>query len=321
MMLKLKLKRYGWTLVGLAAVSFSVWLLYHELKGLSLDELWESIVAISPAHWLLCLVATLMAYAALAGYDRLALLHLKHSLSWTYVVATSFTTYALSHNIGAPIFSGSVVRYRAYSAKGLTPAEVGVLVAFCSFTFMLGIMLLTGLVLIIEPGVTERFLDVLPIEASSATGYLLLGLVLFYVIGSILRLRPLQIGSFELAYPRLPIVLQQLVIGPLEIIGAALIVYFALPEAGNPGFITVLGIFLIAFSLALLSHAPGGLGVLEIAFITGLPEMDPVDVLAALLVFRLLYLLVPLALALFVVLGFERRQLANKVGGRRNVLT
>lgn len=316
-----QIKRYGWTFLGLVAVGFSVWLLYQELQELSLDELWESIVAIPPQNWLLCLSATLAAYAALAGYDRLALLHLRRRISLTYVVITSFTTYALSHNIGAPVFSGSLVRYRAYSAKGLGAAEVGVLVAFCSFTFGLGILLLTGLVLIIEPGITERFLDVLPIQASSATGLFLLALVLFYVAGSALRLRPLRIGKFEITYPRLPIVAQQLLIGPLEIIGAALIVYFALPEAGNPGFITVLGIFLIAFSLALLSHAPGGLGVLELAFITGLPEVEAVDVLAALVVFRLLYLLVPFVIALFVVLGFERQQLVNKIGARRNVLT
>src|SRR5690606_6580599 len=101
-------------------------------------------------------------------------------------------------------------------------------------------------------------------------------------------------------------------LGPLEIIGAAAIIYFALPAAGNPGYIVVLGIFLVSFSLALLSHAPGGLGVLEIAFITGLSEMDPADVLAALLVFRLLYLIIPFVAALFVALGFERSQLAGQ---------
>ena len=277
-----QLQRYGWTLLGFGAVVFSAWLLYGELKGLSLDELWESIVAISPGNWLLCALATLAAYAALAGYDRLALLHLGHrGIGWRYVLATSFTTYALAHNIGASVFSGSVVRYRAYSAKGLSATEVGVLVAFCTFTFSLGVLLLSGIVLLVAPSVAERFFDVLPIQASAATGLLLLGLVLFYLLGSVLRLKPLRIGSFALSYPRLPIVARQLAIGPLEIIGAALIVYFALPEAGNPGFVIVLGIFLVAFSLALLSHAPGGLGVLEIAFITGLPEIDPVDDRAA----------------------------------------
>src|SRR5690606_16214234 len=104
-------------------------------------------------------------------------------------------------------------------------------------------------------------------------------------------------------------VLRQLIIGPLELIAGAAIIYFALPDAGNPGFIIVLGIFLISFSVALLSHAPGGLGVLELMFVLGLSEMAPEDVLAALLVFRLFYLLIPFALALLVVSAFERSQL------------
>ncbi len=308
----MKAKKYLWPVIGVAAVGFSIWLLYHELRGLSLDELWDSLTAIPATGWILSIAATLLAYAALAGYDHLALLHLRKHVGWLYITVCSFTTYALSHNIGASVFSGSVVRYRAYSAKGLSGAEIGVLVAFCSFTFALGTIMLTGLVLLLVPEVSERFVDVLPLEASAATGLFLLALVALYVIGSALRLKPLKIGSFAVHYPRLPVVARQLVIAPLELIGAAAIIYFALPEAGNPGFMIVLGIFLISFSAALLSHAPGGLGVLELVFITGLSDMDPADVLAALLVFRLLYLIIPFVLALFVVLGFERMQLAHQ---------
>lgn len=308
----MKVKKYIWPVVGVAAVAFSVWLLYHELRGLSLDELWDSLTAITGRDWLLAAAATLVAYGALAAYDHLALLHLGKRVGWLYITVASFTTYALSHNIGASVFSGSVVRYRAYTAKGLSGAEVGVLVAFCSFTFALGTIVLTGLVLILEPELTERFVDVLPVEASAATGIFLLALVALYVGGSALGLRPAKLGPVEVTYPRFRIALRQLVIAPIELIGAAGIIYFALPEAGNPGFMIVLGIFLISFSAALLSHAPGGIGVLELVFITGLSEMEPVDVLAALLVFRLLYLIVPFVMALFVVLGFERWQFSRE---------
>ena len=58
-------------------------------------------------------------------------------------------------------------------------------------------------------------------------------------------------------------------------------------------------------------HAPGGLGVLELVFITGLPEMNQSDVLAALLVFRMFYLIIPFILSLGVILGFERSQYAR----------
>ena len=303
------LKNKIWAVIGLAAVAFSIWLLAKELRGLSIAEFKDSLLAISLGDWVLAVLATLGAYAALAGYDHLALMHLRRHVNWRFITICSFTTYALSHNVGASVISGGVVRYRAYSSRGLTATEIGVLVAFCSFTFALGTILLAGLVLLVEPDLTGRFVDVLPVEASTTTGLALLGLVALYVLGSWLKLKPLKIGSFELLYPRLPIVARQLVIGPIELAAAAAIIYFALPAEGNPGYLMVLGIFLVSFSVALLSHAPGGVGVLELVFITGMPEMDPADVLAALIVFRLLYLIIPLMLALVVVLGFERSQL------------
>lgn len=307
----MKLKRLFWPSIGLVTIVFSVWLLLGELRGLSLDEIGDSLSRIGSMNWLLAVLSAVLAYAALAGYDRIALQNIGRSVSWLFITVTSFTAYALSHNVGASVLSGAVVRYRAYSSRGLTGAEVGSLVAICSFTFALGTVLLMGLVLMLKPDITERFVDVLPMAASRTTGVVLLALVALYAIGSMLHLRPLKIRSFVLAYPRPGLVLQQLVIGPLELIGAAGIIYFALPEGGNPGFLVVLGIFLVSFSAALISHAPGGLGVLELLFVTGMPDMDPADVIAALLVFRLFYLIVPFAVALLVILLFERSQLSR----------
>ena len=160
--------------------------------------------------------------------------------------------------------------------------------ALCSFTFVLGALLLGALLLIVEPEVLDRFVDVLPISTSRTTGAMILALVGLYVFGSWLGLKPLRLGGLQIHYPRLPIVARQLIIGPIELMAAAAIIYFALPAAGNPGYFVVLGVFVISFSVALLSHAPGGLGVLEVVFLAGLSDMDPAAVLAALLVFRLL---------------------------------
>ncbi len=304
--------KYFWPVVGLITITLSAWLLYNELRGLSLDELADSLKAIPARNWVLCGLSTIVAYGALAGYDRIALRHLGKHISWLFITVCSFTTYALSHNVGASVFSGAVVRYRAYTSKGLTPTEVGILVTFCSFTFMLGTILLGGLLLVLRPDIAERFVDILPSGISTSLGFLFLAFVGLYIVGSLFGFRPLKIGYIEVPYPKPSIVARQLTIGPLELIGAAAIIYFALPEAGNPGFIVILGIFLVSFSAALISHAPGGLGVLELVFLTGLPDMDPADVLAALLVFRLFYLLIPFFIALIVIFVFERSQWRNK---------
>jgi uncharacterized membrane protein YbhN (UPF0104 family) len=308
----MKFKTYIWPTIGLCAVVFCIWLLYRDLRGMSLTDVMDSLRAISGLHWALAGGGAIIAYAALAGYDRVALTHLEKPLPWMFITVCSFTAYALAHNIGASVLSGAVVRYRAYTSQGLSAAEVGVLVALCSFTFALGTIFLGGIVLLVVPEISDRFFMHIPLSLPWLASAVMLGIVFFYVLGGWLRFPPLRIGRFRVHYPKLPVIAKQLIVGPLELIGAASIIYFALPEAGNPGFLIVLGIFLASFSAALLSHAPGGLGVLEVLFITGLPEIDPAAVLAALLVFRLLYLLIPLALSLVVVLLFERSQLQQR---------
>src|SRR5947209_2373061 len=120
---------YVWPIIGLAAVAFSFWLLYRELRSISASDVMDAIRSIGPLHWLGAIAATITAYAALAWYDRIALLHLSRKLPWRVISLVSFTTYALSHNIGVSVLSGAVVRLRAYGSMGLSIAEVGVLVA------------------------------------------------------------------------------------------------------------------------------------------------------------------------------------------------
>jgi uncharacterized membrane protein YbhN (UPF0104 family) len=308
----MKWKDYAWPAIGLAAVALSVWLLYQELRGISLADVGEGLAAIRLHQWLLAAAGSIVAYAALAGYDHMALLHVGRKVPWLFITLCSFTTYALSHNIGGSVISGAVIRYRAYGSRGLTAPEIGILVAVCWFTFILATVAVAGVVLILEPRLIDRYIAGTPPLVSTMTGLALLGLVALYVVGSWLRLKPLHIRGLDIHYPKPQIVLRQLIIGPPELLGAAAIIYFALPSAGNPGFIAVLGVFIASFSVAQISHAPGGLGVLEIVFLSGLSEMDRVAVLSALLVFRLFYLIIPLAMAVVVVLVFERSQFARQ---------
>jgi uncharacterized membrane protein YbhN (UPF0104 family) len=301
---------YVWPFVGLAAVVFSIYLLSKELKGVSVADIWQAIIDRGATAFLLCVASTLVAYGALAWYDRIALMHVGKKLGWGIVSVVSFVAYAVGHNIGVSVLSSGVVRYRAYSRMGLSMGQVAVVTAFCAFTFAYGSIFLGGIVLLGEPGLISRLFDV-PEEVSVALGCIMLAGVVLYQLGSIFHFRPLVIRSFHIEYPRPQIAVRQLFAAPIEIIGAAAIIYFALPELGNPGFFVVLGIFLASFSAGLLSNAPGGIGVFEFVFIMAMPEIPKADVLAALIVFRLLYLLVPLAMSCVVILMSERRSLGS----------
>ncbi|RFB78619.1 UPF0104 family protein [Methylovirgula sp. 4M-Z18] len=304
-----------WPALGLVAVVISVSLLYREFQGEAVGaHVWARLHQITPSQYFAAGLSTLVAYAALAWYDRIALQHLNVThISWPFISLCSFTTYALSHNIGASVFSGAMVRYRAYSTKGLSATQVAILVAFCSLTFGLGVILLAGLVLTIEPTELRRLEGLVPgflthREYAIWIGGAFLAFIGLYVAGSVLRLHPLVIGKFKLEYPRPGIMVRQLIAAPLELFGAAGIIYFALPADSNPGYFVVLGMFLASFSAGLVSNAPGGLGVFEFFFVHCLPEVHKTAVLAALIVFRLFYLIVPLIFAIFVVIIFESRK-------------
>nr|WP_275064876.1 MULTISPECIES: YbhN family protein [Bartonella] len=288
----------------------SIRILYIKLSAISFGDVLERLSNLNAQHWLLACLCSLLAYAALAGYDRIALQHLGHKISWIFIAICSFTTYALSHNIGASVFSGAVVRYRAYKMKGLNGTEIAILVGFCSFTFVIGTILLLGIVLVLQPEIITLIHEELPEWLGTTVGAILLSCVALYTFGSWLQLKPLRLGKkIQLSYPRLKIVIQQLLISPLELLGAAGIIYAVLPYNADIHFISVLGVFLASFTITLLSNAPaGGVGVLEALFITGMPDVNPTDVIAALIVFRILYLIIPLIISLFVVAIFEAQQ-------------
>lgn len=337
-----KIKDFLWPIIGLIAVLLSTRALYSQLYDeaashpkvaalLEHADWWASVkiiatviagklAAIPVQGYVLAFVSTLAAYAALAWYDRIALIHLRKTdgISWPFIALCSFTTYALSHNIGASVVSGGAVRYRAYTSKGLTAAEVAVLVALCSFTFAYGTMLLTGLVLVGEPQLLQPLLKKGPLaglrmSTIQAIGAVILIVCALYVVGAWKQFKPLVIKGFSLEYPRMDVVMRQLVAAPLELIGAAGIIYFALPDVGNPGFFVVLGAFLLSFSAGLLAQVPGGVGVMEAVFIAVIPSVPATSVFAALLVWRLFYLLLPLALAIPVILLFEEKRIVEKI--------
>jgi uncharacterized membrane protein YbhN (UPF0104 family) len=323
--------------VGLV-VGWSLWLLYSKLRGevaadpvanellaaggfwISLKVIAESIGRsigdVSATSYLLASLSALMAYVALAWYDRIALIHLNRhqEISWPFIAACSFVTYALGHNIGASVLSGGLVRLRAYCASGLTAVEVAVLVALCSFTFAFGTVLLLGIIFVVHPEIVQP-LDALipflalPVPLVQGIGAVMLGLCGLYVLGSWLHFKPVHFRSVHIVYPRLPVVARQLMAAPLELIAAAGIIYFVLPDTGNPGFLIVLGAFLLSFSAGLISQTPGGIGVMEAIFLAVLHTVPPSDVIAALLIWRLMYLLIPLAISLPLVVAFERAQL------------
>lgn len=318
--------QYMWPIFGIIVMLFSAKILYNEfhnphseLSHLDWHDLITRIQSIPHIRWLGATICTIIAYLSLAEYDKIALEHLQRKISWWFIAAASFTAYTISHSIGASIFSGAAIRYRAYSTKGLTGAEVAILVAFCSFTFVMGVILLLGglllfnpsLALMLQPEIGKLFNYIItPYSLKCAafiTAIILLLLVCIYIFGSWLHLPPIKIGKhLKIVYPKLKIVAKQIVVGPLELLASSGIIYFMLPPSTHLDFASVTIAFLLCFALGILSNAPGGgLGIFELSFISLFPEQDARNILVALIVFRFFYIIIPLLISTIFVGIFE----------------
>ena len=321
-----RLTKYLWPVIGLCATVFSLALLYDKFfshKGQFSHFSWHQLALhlynLSPWQWFSAGLCSIIAYLSLAAYDGIALRYLRKKIPWLFIFLCSFTSYALSHNIGVSVVSGAAVRYRAYSRYGLNAAQIGAIVLFCSWTFILAILFLLGIILPLHPdllcvlhnydmGWLNNILMALPLEKIAFwMGWVFLAIILLYLLGSFSFFNRFFFSSrLRAIYPAPKLVFAQLIIGPLELLSGAGIIYSVLPAGLHTNFAVVLEAFLLSFTIGLLSNAPGGgLGVLEIIFIMLLPDINLIDIVRALIVFRLLYLILPLIFALIFVFIFE----------------
>jgi uncharacterized membrane protein YbhN (UPF0104 family) len=210
-----------------------------------------------------------------------------------------FTSYSVGHNVGASVFSGGAVRYRIYSGWGLSVIEVTKICFVAGLTFWLGNATVLGLGILQAPQ-AARALDQLPLWTNRLLAIIILALLAAYVAWVWVKPRVIGREGWQVTLPGGPLTLLQIAIGIVDLACCAAAMYMLVPDEPNLGFVTVAVIFVAATLLGFASHAPGGLGVFDAAMLVALWQFDKEDLLAGLLLFRLLYYIVPFVLSLAV---------------------
>jgi uncharacterized protein (TIRG00374 family) len=145
----------------------------------------------------------------------------------------------------------------------------------------------------------------------------LLVAIIGYVVWLLPAPRVVGSGEWKIVLPNAQLTLVQIVIGILDLGIGALAMYVLLPAAPAIDFTTLLVVYVLATLLGFVSHAPGSLGVFDAAMLVALPQFDKNELLAALLVFRLIYYILPFCLALCVMGARELwLNLANNAGSQ-----
>ncbi|WP_019673808.1 putative bifunctional lysylphosphatidylglycerol flippase/synthetase [Psychrobacter lutiphocae] len=318
---KLILLRGSLFLLALIVFVLAIKTLYTITHTIQLSEVLAAIEQIPTIDMLLAVVVVAFGYLVLTLYDTIAFKHMHIDLPFKKVAFTSFTAYAIGHTMGLAILSASGVRFRMYGVNKVPAENIANVVWLVSMAFTFGITTLVSLSLALNPEATvtmmsqldtqlaDLSLDIPDIFHSVAVirgiGLSLLALVVAAIVWSGKQGRHVQIKGWRFDLPPAAMLIKQIIISIIDLASVAFVLYLLLPHGTTVDYFTVFSAFVQSMILAILSHVPGGLGVFELTMMASLPQVEKAYLLAVLLVFRVLYYLLPFFLAIFFFIAHE----------------
>ena len=301
------------TVVMMAVVLFVAGLALTEiLKEVKVEDIRSAFGRITPHQIALSAGLTALSFFVLSFYDVVGLHAIGKPQPYWRALMGSFTAYNLSHNLGFAPITGAAARWRAYRGTNLDAADIARIVVIAGVTFWLGIFLLLGVFLVAFPGALRVHDATMAYGTQAGIGALILVAILGYLIACARQKGPLNILGWTLPVPTLKQALIQFALAATDIaIASAALLVLLPPETWHhyPDFLVA---YVVAVVVALLAHAPGGIGVFEAVILVTLPEVDKPSLVSALILYRLIYYWVPLMLALAVLGLNEMRMLGKK---------
>ena len=292
-----KLKGAG-IVVSIAIAAAAIYALRHTLANIDADEVAEVIRQTEIGRIAIAAVLVATSYLSVTLYDLMALRTIgRTDIPYRIAALASFTSYPIAHGVGAVSLVSPVIRYRIYSNYGLGAFDVANICFLTGLTFWLGNLTALGIGLLFAPHAISM-VDFLPAEVNRSCAGALLLAVLGFLLWCWASPRNIGTKRWPVRLPSGPLVLLQIAIGILDLGAAALAMYVLIPPGLNFGIFPIMAIFIAATLLGFASHAPAGIGVFDATFLIGLGSANKEPLIAALLMFRLLYHFLPFVFAL-----------------------
>src|SRR6266446_367086 len=269
-------KRIGWKRLGIAAslliIVFALTHLVRTLKGVDTGVILTALTDIAPHRIALAALCVVGAFCTLTFYDFFALRTIgKTHVPYRIAAMSSFTSYTIGHNIGATVFTGGAIRFRIYSDYGLTwhpeaASAMDLLPPAMNRLIAIGCL----------AGIAAYFVWLLTGETRRELGQ----------------------NGWKVVLPSAKLTLLQVLIGVVDLGFCALAMYLLMPMQPDIDFVSLAVVFILATLLGFASHAPGSIGVFDAAMLVALPQFGREQLLATLVVFRILYFLIPFGIAI-----------------------
>ena len=304
---KIGLHRLG-IILSIVIIAVAAVVLYRKLHNINVSKVLTAMATVEYRDVAISAMFVAAGYFTLTFYDLFALRTIgRKDVPYRIAALAGFTSYSVGHNVGASVFTGGAVRYRIYSAWGLDAIEVAKICFLAGLTFWLGNMTVLGFGFAYHPQATSD-IDQLPLWLNRTLGLAALAGLAAYIAWVWRTPRVIGQQNWKVQLPSGPLTLLQIAIGIIDLSCCAAAMYVLVPNEPHMQFVDIAVIFITATLLGFASHSPGGLGVFDAAMLIALWEFDAEELLAGLLIFRLLYYITPFALAL-VVLGIREFRL------------
>ena len=243
--------------------------------------------------WSLALTA--VSFAGLASYDLLgARLVAKGRVRRRVALLAGATGSAIANAVGFHAVSGTAVRARIYLAAGLSGADVARIASLSWLSLFTGNATMFAVAELLQAAHDAR-----P-GVHLALGLALAGALALLVAWLARRPRVLAFRGHRLAMPSAALALAQMLIGAVESGAAIGALYMLLPPDLAPPFSLFAIACIVAVTLGVVAHVPGGIGVFEASMTAMLAGRGRADLLAALLVYRVVYGVLPFLLSVLV---------------------
>ena len=299
-----RLTRFVGLIASVAIAGFALWVLYRTFQRIELADVLHNMASTPRTKLWLAAGCAAVAYLTIALYEGVAVRYVKRSLGVVRPAITALIAFPIGHALGQMLLSASALRFRMYTPLGFSALEVGATVLMCALPYALAFGLLVDLALVFS---TDRLASVFGVPAPWLFALGLLGLAkdAGYALLVVRRKAPIRLGGWALNLPTSRMTALQVVVGLIDIGFVASILYMLLPDSARIGFLPFVAIYLTAILAGSLSHVPAGFGVLESVLLLLLPEVPPAQLLAAVLLYRVFYEVIPLVVALALWGAFE----------------
>jgi uncharacterized membrane protein YbhN (UPF0104 family) len=297
-------EKIGWKRLGIAAsltiIVLAVFILLRTLKGIDTSVILTALTEIAPHRIGFAALCVVGAFCTLTFYDFFALRTIgKTHIPYRIAAMSSFTSYTIGHNIGATVFTGGAIRFRIYSDYGLTAIDVAKICFLSGLTFWLGNLFVLGFGMAWHPSAASA-MDLLPAAMNRLIGIGCLAGIASYFLWLLTGKARRELGQngWKVILPSARLTLVQVLIGVVDLGFCATAMYFLMPTEPHIDFISLAVVFILATLLGFASHAPGSIGVFDAAMLVALPEFSREQLVATLVVFRILYFLIPFGISI-----------------------